>query len=177
MFREWTRLQGEADAAYAAFQDWLHSTDANGFRQGLYDWARARQDDELTSQVLDWAALDHWITRAKCYDAWVGKRSVIRNFPMCAPAGILLLKIATTELERLSAAQDKAEFPGIVDARVVERYLRLVMVMERESRKIDLEAAAKPTQAAAEETLDWMQLDIEELRIMEPLLEKARIKR
>ncbi len=176
-FREWTRLAGESDAAYAAFQDWLHSTDSNGFRQGLYDWARSRQDDEWTSQCLGWAAVDHWITRAKCYDTWVGKRAVVRNFPMCAPAMVLLVKLATVELERLSAQQDQAEFSGTIDPRVVERFLRLALTAEKESKRMDVEAAARPSQAAAEETIDWMKLDVEELRLIEPLLEKARIRR
>ncbi len=177
-FRAWTRLGGESNDAFAAFQDWLHSTDSNGFRKDLYEWARDKQDEGITSEVLAWAHHDHWLIRAKEYDVFVGKRSIIKNFPLTAPACVLMVKLATVELERMSKAQDSTEFSGTVDPRLVERYLRLALSAEREARKVDMLVQAKGNKGeSSSEVYDFLQLDIEELRLMEPLLDKARVKR
>jgi hypothetical protein len=172
--REWSRLHGETDAGYAAFQEWLHSQDGNGFRQDVYEWAGRWEDDGRRSEVLQWAASDFWLIRAKAYDEWVGKRQVIKNFPLCAPAGVLMVKIATTELEKISAMQDRAgEVPGALDARLIDRWFARVLKMEEAAKKWDTIQAASLTPGQA--LYDFTKLEIDEIRALEALHEKAKL--
>lgn len=173
--REWTRLQGEEDSGFAAFQDWLHSTDANGYRQDLYDWARGKQDDETCSQVLAWASRDYWITRADCYDTWLGKRKILRNVPICAPIGLLFAKVVHTELTKISRMQDLAgDMPGAVDARLLRPWATETRKIVEMSLKKDADDASKGSTPA--EVYDFAgKLDYEEVRTLERLMEKAKV--
>ena len=172
--REWSRLHGELDAAYAAFTEWLHSVDGNGLRQDLYEWSGRWEDDGRRSDILRWANVDYWILRARAYDAWVGKRQVIKNFPLCAPAGVLMVKIATTELEKISAMQDRAgDIPGALDARLIDRWFARVLKMEESARKWDAVQTASLTPGAA--LYDFTKLEIDEIRVLEALHEKAKL--
>ncbi len=173
--REWTRLYGEEDAAFASFQDWLHSSDTNGYRQDLYDWARARQDDKLCSQVLAWAHKDYWIVRAECYDNWLGKRKILRNVPICAPIGLLFAKIVYTELNKIAAMQERSgDLPGAVDARLLRPWATETRKIVELSLKKDAEDASKGSTPA--EVYDFAgKLDYEEVRMLERLMEKAKV--
>lgn len=172
--REWSRLHDETDSAYAAFQEWLHSVDGNGLRQDVYEWAGRWEDDARKAEVLRWAALDFWVIRARAFDEWVGKRQVIKSFPLCAPAGVLMVKIATTELEKISAVQDRAgDMPGSLDPRLIDRWFARVLKMEEAAKKWD--AVQKANLTPGQALYDFTKLDIDEIRVLEKLHEKAKI--
>lgn len=154
----------------------MHSVDGNGFRQDLYDWAGRWEDDTRRSDILRWAHVDLWGVRAKAYDEWVGKRQVIKNFPLCAPAGVLMVKIATRELEKISDMQDRAgDMPGVIKDALIDRWFARVLKMEEHSKKWDQIQASSLTPGEA--LFDFTKLEIDELRILEKLHEKAKVTR
>lgn len=172
--REWSRLSDETDAAYAAFQEWLHNVDGNGLRVDVYEWAARWDGEDRRGEILRWATADFWVIRARAYDAWVGKRQVIKAFPLCAPAGVLMVKIATRELEKISDTQDKAgDMPGCIDPRLIDRWFARVLKMEESAKKWEAvqEASLTPGQAM----FDFTKLDIDEIRVLEKLHEKAKV--
>ncbi len=172
--REWSRLSDETDAAYASFQEWLHSTDGNGLRHDVYEWAARWEDDSRRAEVLRWAVADYWTIRARAYDVWVGKRQVIKAFPVCAPAGVLMVKIATRELEKISDMQDKAgDMPGVLDPRLIDRWFARVLKMEESAKKWEAVQAASLTPGQA--MYDFTKLEIDEIRVLEALHEKAKV--
>lgn len=173
--REWSRLPGETDANYAAFQEWLHSADVVG-RKDVYEWARARarDDDAAFSDLLRAAASDFWVIRAQAYDDWVGKRAVVRTFPVYSPVALLMRKIIKTELEKISAMQDKAgDMPGSIDARMIRGWA--MEVRKTEEYAVKAEAALAAAQVSGKDMYDFTKLEIEELRVLERLHEKAKV--
>jgi hypothetical protein len=170
--REWSRIHDETDAAYATFQEWLHSVDGNGLRPDVYEWAKEKDRD--TSAILRWAMDDYWLTRAEAFDEWVGKRNVVKTFPFYSPLALLMRKIVKVELEKISAAQDlSGPAPGIVDARMIRGWA--MEVRKAEEFAVKSEAAFSPTLVPGQAIYDFTKLDIAELRVLEALHEKAKV--
>lgn len=167
MRNPWARLSGESDAAYAAFHEWLHTNGDD--RPNVYEWAAKRQDDIFLSAVLQWAVSDHWHLRAKEYDEWVGKRQLIRNFPLYSPLCLLARKIVQTELERYSAMQDATEHPGVIQPRLIPQ---LMAEVRRAEEMVRMYANEVKTEG---EVYDFTKLDLEELHILEKLHIKAKV--
>jgi hypothetical protein len=172
--RLWSRIHGETDAAYAAFSAWLHTTDGEGRRDPPYEHAKKQHTAEQTSEILKWAVQDFWLERAAAYNEYVGKRKIIKHFPFFSAVAVLMQKIVRVELERLSKAQDAAgDMPGGLDIRVIRGWATEIRKAEEYAARAEAAQAAALT--AGDSAYDFTKLEIEELRVLEKLHNKAKI--
>lgn len=104
----------------------------------------------------------------------MGKKAIVKTFPVYSPVALLMRKIIKRELEKISAVQDQqGDMPGTIDARMIRGWAMEVRKTEEYAAKAEAAHAASMVTGGA--MYDFTKLEIEELRVLERLHEKAKI--
>jgi hypothetical protein len=170
-------MEAETDAAYAAFNEWLHASDSDGGRPDVYTWAQQKDDPQVRSWVLQWAEYARWEDRAADYDDALKLQVVAKVYPLMSPIFMKFYRILRLELDRWENTVEKAgPAPGTLDFRTLTTLFTQLHKMEGSCRDFALREKEQASAMGPDtEVVDFMRLTADELRLHESLMSKARV--
>lgn len=175
--KSWKRQPREDDTAYAYFSEWLHASDDEGDRPGVYEWACNRAENaQWRAYILSCSTAFQWRERGRDYDEHTSTKVIRKVYPLVGPLFMSFYQLVRVELEKLKKEQEASGGVSFIPLNTLIRIATMLARSEKWVKELHLkEKEVAHNLGPGEAAVDYSLLSVDEVRTLEMLNQKATV--